>query len=316
MKISTYAHGIYPRSEALVAATRDHERGRTPAGVVADQVKIDTEEFVNLQVEVGLDYISDGLFTWQDIFRPMAMAASGMEPGPLVRWFDNNAFFRAPVVSEDVKAEGVPPGLAGDLPKEKGSVATLPSPFMFSRAALGDFEPDKFMREVAEDVIAPSVSALSGLGYDIIQLQDPWLGFYGLGDGSWEEIKSAVASIKAASGDVKLHFHVYFGDAAPLMEGLRDLPIDALGVDFIETDVLSLGEELPFGLMAGCINGRSSNLESAGSVADFVSRLAESVKTDSLFVSSNSALELLPAKVANQKVATLGEVGDLLRDAS
>lgn len=315
MKVSSYQHGIFPRSEALVAATRDLERGRTSAGAVADQVKIDTEALIDLQVQAGLDYISEGLLGWQDIFRPLVVAAEGMDPGPLVRWFDNNAFFRAPVVSGPVKASGVPPGMAGDLPAERGKIATLPSPFMFSRAAQGDLDPDRFMEEVATEVIAPAAADLAELGYDIVHLQDPWLGFYGIQDGSWDAFRNAISVVKEAT-DAELHLHVFFGDIAPLLDQLRSFPVDVLGVDFLETDIEVLGSDLPFGLLAGCIDGRSSVVESTSSVVDFVRRLIEQVEPSSLFLASNSPLELLPETVARIKVETLGDAAAVIEGGS
>ena len=54
------------------------------------------QEFNSLdaQREAGLDYLSDGLLNWQDIFRPFDEAARGLEPGPLTRFLNTNTFYR------------------------------------------------------------------------------------------------------------------------------------------------------------------------------------------------------------------------------
>lgn len=93
--MKAFAPGIYPRSEALVQATRDLDRGRTTEQAVAEQVERDTRELVAVQESAGLDLLSDGLLRWQDLFRPLAEAADGLEARPLTRFLDTNTFYRA-----------------------------------------------------------------------------------------------------------------------------------------------------------------------------------------------------------------------------
>src|SRR6266487_5527597 len=75
--VSAYVHGIYPRSEALVAATRDLDRGRTSPEAVDAQVDRDLEELISVQQAAGLDLLTDGMLRWQDLFRPLVEAADG-----------------------------------------------------------------------------------------------------------------------------------------------------------------------------------------------------------------------------------------------
>jgi 5-methyltetrahydropteroyltriglutamate--homocysteine methyltransferase len=98
-EIKSYAPGIYARSETLVQATRDLDRGRTTEAVVQDQREADLRSFLDAQREAGLDYLSDGLLNWQDIFRPFNEAARGLEPGPLTRFLNTNTFYRAPAAT-------------------------------------------------------------------------------------------------------------------------------------------------------------------------------------------------------------------------
>jgi len=80
-----------------VAATRDLDRGRgTAEEEVSGRAQHDGQDFIRVQREAGLDFYSDGLLGWQDLFRPFTESCLGIEAGALVRWFDNNAFFRVP----------------------------------------------------------------------------------------------------------------------------------------------------------------------------------------------------------------------------
>src|SRR5687768_16370464 len=93
-QIKAYAPGIYARSEEMVQASRDLDRGRTAEEAVEEQRLADVHAFVEIQREAGLDYFSDGLLNWQDIFRPFDESAEGLRPGPLTRFLDTNTFYR------------------------------------------------------------------------------------------------------------------------------------------------------------------------------------------------------------------------------
>src|ERR687892_840322 len=100
-EIRAYAPGIYARSEELVQSTRDLDRGRTTEEAVEEQRETDLRSFLDAQRAAGLDYLSDGLLNWQDIFRPFDEATRGLEPGPLTRFLNTNTFYRAPAVTEE-----------------------------------------------------------------------------------------------------------------------------------------------------------------------------------------------------------------------
>src|SRR5918994_477052 len=97
-EIRAYVPGIYARSEELVQATRDLDRGRTTEEAAEEQRLADLRAFIEAQREAGLDYFSDGLLNWQDIFRPFDESAEGLRPGPLTRFLNTNTFYRAPAV--------------------------------------------------------------------------------------------------------------------------------------------------------------------------------------------------------------------------
>ena len=97
--MQAYAPGIYPRSEALVQATRDFDRGRVAAEDVERQRAADLDALVAAEEEARFDLLSDGMLAWQDLFRPLVDSSDGLEAGPLTRFLDTNTFFRAPRAS-------------------------------------------------------------------------------------------------------------------------------------------------------------------------------------------------------------------------
>lgn len=315
-EIRAYQHGIYPRSEGVVAATRDLERGRISPDEVEERFLADEEDLVRLQREAGLDHLSDGLLRWQDIFRPFAEASKGLAVDGLVRWFDNNAFYRAPEVTGPVGLEDGIPDVFATADRVPGSrVATLPSPYLFSRAAKTDGDRTSLMLDFAREVLRPVADGLAGDGYEVIHLQEPWLVYHGIHEDEWDAFGEALGAINEGLR-ARLHLHTYFGDAGRIADRLRNLPVDAIGVDVVETDLDALEAPWPIGLVLGCLDGRSSPLEPADAVASLTLRLLERLDPQDLFLSSGSDLELLPQVVAEQKVRRLGEIAATLKETA
>lgn len=314
-RIGAYQHGIYPRSEEVVRATRDVERSRTTAERVDQAFAADRAAFLDLQRRAGLDLLSDGLLRWQDLFRPLVEGSPRMEARVLVRWFDNNSFFRAPDVGGTPGPAGLPSWVLEDgIPEPR--VATLPSPYLFSRAVRPAQQADRMMESLARDVLAPAVGELTRSGHRLVHLEEPWLPFFGIEEESWSPFERALGAIREHAGEARLALHVYYGDAAPHAERLIRLPVDAVGVDFAETDLERLPTPWPVGLVAGCLDGRRSVLEPVDKVVGFARRVLERLSPPALYLSSGSDLELLGPEVARRKVEVLGQAAGRLREAA
>jgi methionine synthase II (cobalamin-independent) len=184
---------------------------------------------------------------------------------------------------------------------------------MFSRAARTDQDRNQLMVDLAGQVLRPAIEAAVGAGSQMIHLEDPWLGYFGIGRQDWAPLKDALGILHHNLG-ATLAFHVYFGDAGPHIDRLLALPVDAIGVDLIETDVNELGSGWDKGLIAGVINGRSSILESPKNTIEVARHLVDAVRPRNLYLSSNCELGYLPTAVAEQKVQRLGEAARQVKE--
>jgi methionine synthase II (cobalamin-independent) len=304
IKVLAYQPGLYPRSERVVAATRGLERGRVRLEEVEAAYQQDLRDFVAVQQEAKVDFFSDGLLRWQDHFRPLAEAA-GLPTRALTRWFDNNAFFRAPQLNGApqpiTRIDSIVPDSAVPTPR----VATLPSPYTFSRAVVTGGDKNVLMLELVRNLLRPAIEVLVASGCRLVHLQEPWLGFFGIDRADRAPLERALDTLTSGL-DASVVFHIYFGDAAAHVDWLRRLPVHAVGVDLVETDVNALGAKWETGLLTGCIDGRSSVLESATETTDLIRRVADQTQPPVLYVSSSCDLELLPRDIAAQKVLVLG----------
>ena len=305
-KVKAYVPGIYARSEALIAATRDLDRGRTSEEAVERQRAEDLRRFVEVQREAGLDYVSDGLLNWQDIFRPFDEAAEGLEPGPLTRFLATNTFFRAPAVTAE--APRLPEPLeepffrVGELPQERW-VATLPSPYVTAVRAKGDVDP----KAIAEGVISPQIRWLEQNGCALVVLQETALL------GGRMDISLMRDAIRALESTLPLALQLLFGDAGDALGELVEIEVDAIGVDFYRTDLRTLPRPFPKALLAGVVDAQNSLLEEPEDLARFGRKILEELDCE-LHLVPNGDLQFVPEGIAREKILRLGEAARALRE--
>src|SRR5919197_6282552 len=133
-QLQAFAPGIYPRSEALVQATREVDR--------------DLAELVSAQQAAGVDLLADGMLRWQDHFRPLLEAADGLETGALTRFLDTNTFYRAPrATGEPRLSQPLDARYVAPLPGPR--LVTLPSPYALAHGT--EVSP----KTMAESVLKP-----------------------------------------------------------------------------------------------------------------------------------------------------------------
>jgi methionine synthase II (cobalamin-independent) len=240
-------------------------------------------------------------------------ASEGLEARVLLRWFNNNSFFRAPEPDGRPTFRALPRWVTENGISEP-RVASLPSPYLFSRAAQYDGDRDDLMKTLTGAILVPAVTELCGSGYSLIHLEEPWLVYHGIEDESWPSFEASIAAIRAAAGDSTLVLHTYYGDAAPYAERLTKLPVDAVGIDFDETDADELPSSWGTGLLAGVFDGRRSLTEASGDVSEFVAGIVERLQPTALFLSSGSDLELSGPQVAPDKVSALGRAASMLKE--
>ena len=305
-EIRAYTPGIYARSEELVQATRDFDRVRTTQGTVAEREATDLHRFREVQRKADLDYLSDGLLNWHDIFRPFDTAAEGLHPGPLTRFLNTNTFFRAPAVEMEtprlVEPLGEPFFRIGDLPRG-GWIATLPSPHALAIIAAGEIEP----RAIAETVIGPQIRWLAGNGCAMVDLQETAL----FGGGS--DIFGLGEALEALESPVPLALQLPFGDAGEVLGELVELDVEAIGVDFYATDLAALPCPFPKTLLAGVVDARNSLLEEPQEIAEFGRQLLEELEGE-LHLVPNGDLQFVPEKIAREKALRLGAAARILKE--
>jgi len=300
--VETFVPGIYPRSEALVQATRDLDRGRTTPEAVDEQTDRDLAQLVSAQADAGFDLLADGMLRWQDIFRPLVEGSEGLETGALTRFLDTNSFYRAPNATTEAPKLRAPldERYVAQLPGPR--LVTLPSPFALSHGT--DVTP----KAMAEGVLKPQLEAIDA---ELVVLEEPYLAREESPDlGAVEE------ALQVLAGGPKLALWLTFGNAQRALEqGVADLPVHAIGIDFYATAAIDLPESFGKLLLAGVLDSRSSVLEEPREIAAFVETI-RGRGVEEIALVPNGDRQYVSEQVAREKLGRLGKAKTATTEAA
>ena len=300
--LKAFVPGIYPRSEALVQATRDLDRGRTTQEAVDEQIGRDLAELLSVQQAAGLDLLADGMLRWQDHFRPLLGAAEGLETGALTRFLDTNTFYRAPKATTATPKLSTPLDERYVAPLPGPRLATLPSPYALAKGT--GVSPNA----IAEGVLGPALGALDA---ELVVLAEPFLA-----RDEEADVAELEEALQALAGGPELALWLTFGDAGRAFEqGAADLPVAALGIDFYATHLGDVPEGFDKLLLAGVLDARSSQLEEPRELAAFVEGL-RGRGVERIALVPNGDLQYVSEPIAREKLARLGKAKTATTEAA
>ncbi|MCI4324920.1 MAG: hypothetical protein L3K00_03420 [Thermoplasmata archaeon] len=312
--------GPFPRSEVLVAATRDGDRGRTTPDAVEARYAEAERDVVALEQRLGFDVTTGGSLRWADLFRPFAEGWRGFTVGPVTRWFETNTFYRQPILH--APPERVPGVVRAALPSDRvvppaNAKVILPGPFTFAglldnrsgetREAL----THRFGRLLADEVVE-----LRAAGYRTFQFQEPLLVVDPPKGPLAEAAVVAYRSLGTATEGATSILWTYFGDAAPVQPLLARLQVSVVGIDLAETEpdrVHAFPDHRGMGL--GCLDPRTTLPEDPAEVARIARALQSEGKPRELWLGPGGPLDLLPTEAAARKLHVLPAAKQLLASA-
>jgi 5-methyltetrahydropteroyltriglutamate--homocysteine methyltransferase len=315
------AIGSYPRPPVeggefrLRKTLQGLDRGEaTTDDVLAAEDEL-TREILAEQAGAGVDLVTDGQVRWDDPLTRMAEGLDGFAIGGLVRFFDNNTYFRQPVVKGPVRRRA--PILLEELAfaaanSTRPVKAVLCGPYTLASLSADEHHGDRaaLLRDLAA-ALRDEARDLAAAGAPVIQFDEPALArIPGQPPGDLEAF-AAVAPTLVDGVDATTVLATYFGDVSALGSALFDLPFDGFGLDFVAGPQNGeLVPELPGDkvLQAGIADGRATRLEAVEELAGRVNDLAELVSLERIWIAPSCGLEFLPREAAQRKLRRLAEV--------
>lgn len=315
MPIQTTVVGSYPkppaegRTFAIRKTKHAIERGDATPDDLEKAFQDHTREVIAEQEAAGIDVVTDGLARWDDILTPFASHMGGFQIGGLLRWFDNNVYYRRPICTGKVEWRG--PATVDHF-KFAASAATkpvkavIPGPVTFAHLSVDEHYADhgEFAMAIAR-VLAQEAFELEAAGATHIQIDEPALLDHP------EDLSLAQECIYIITSELRSSettLATYFGDAKRLGPELFNFSVDGFGFDLISgPENAVLIKELPAEkkIQAGIVDARNTRLEAEDELSRLIVELGEICGTECLSVSPSAGLEFLPREKARAKLERL-----------
>jgi 5-methyltetrahydropteroyltriglutamate--homocysteine methyltransferase len=298
---------------------KGHQKGDLIAGdegpEIVDAYDRARTEVVDAQADAGLDRVVEGQLRWDDMLAHPLTIHENVETGGIVRYYDNNNFYRDP----QVRGELTP---SGDVAAELEAVdadalqAVLPGPYSLADLATDEHYGDEadFLDAVAE-FLAGEIEAFPD--HETLFLLEPSLVENPPDDDTNERASEAIDRVAEAT-DADVVAHTYWG-AVPekTYAHLMDADVDAIGFDFVTETEDALYNINEYGtkdrVALGLVDGQNTLVESPETIRDRVEWVDENTHTDfdRAYVTSNTELFYLPVNKFEDKLQALGDAAAL-----
>jgi 5-methyltetrahydropteroyltriglutamate--homocysteine methyltransferase len=316
--------GLYPLpdwAKGELSDLKGHQKGDLITGdegpEVVDVYDRARAEVVDAQVDAGLDRVVEGQPRWDDVLAHPLTIHENVETGGIVRYYDNNNFYRDPQVQGELTPSGdVAAELAAVDVDADALQAVLPGPYSLADLATDDHYGDEadFLDAVA-DFLAGEVEAFPG--HETLFLLEPSLVESPPGDDANERASDAIDRVAAAT-DADVVVHTYWG-AVPekTYAYLMDADVEAIGFDFVTETEDALYNINEYGtknqVALGLVDGQNTLVESPETIRDRVEWVDERTHTDfeRAYVTSNTELYYLPVNKFEEKLQALGDAAAL-----
>ena len=300
--------GSLPRPVSLSKKLEQYYLGRLSEEKLEEAYRDHTRRaFENLR-KAGIRVITDGLYRWDDIFNPLIRFIDGVEVNGLFKFYENNFFYRSPVVKGELslRENPIPEWLNVALAiKEEvypGATlkAVLPGPVTLAYHSLN--EAYESLDELARAYAVVLAELMKELPVELVELQEPALAAElsratreksdEVSHGLAKELIEELARVK----DVWVV--TYFGTPQVFPEGV------ILNFDLIDGTV---PENYRGELGVGVVDARETRMERREEIVERLSPLLR--RHGKLYVTPNTLLDFLPESVAWRKLKLLGRLG-------
>lgn len=270
-------------------------------------------ELVSCQREAGLDRIVEGQARWDDFLAHPLTVHGNVETRGIVRYYNNNNFYREPVVTGELHPEGdVAAELADVADVDGGLQGVLPGPYSLSDLATDEYygDDDEFLAAVAE-FLASEVEAFPEV--ETLFLLEPSLVESPFENDRGEAVSAAIDAV-ASAADADVVVFPYWGALEEhVYAHVLDADFDALGFDLISNHDENVYNAQEYGttddVALGVVDGKNTRLESPETVRERVEWFEEHTPAESygtVYVSANVELCYLPQSRFEEKLEVLG----------
>jgi 5-methyltetrahydropteroyltriglutamate--homocysteine methyltransferase len=266
------------------------------------------------QATAGLDRTVEGQLRWDDMLAHPLCVHDAVETRGIVRYYDNNNFYREPAVTGELTFDG---DLAddldalADLATDTPTQAVVPGPYSLSDLATDEFYGDdgEFLNAIA-NFLAGEVRAFPDV--ETVFVLEPSLVTNPPEDGDDERASAAIDRV-AEAADADVVVQTYWGALTEKVHAhLLDADIDAVGYDFVTNHEDNLYNINEYGtkddIALGLVDGQNTLVEEPEKIAERAAWAAEqtpSAEFETMFITTNTELFYLPVSRCTEKFEAL-----------
>ena len=302
--INYWSAGIYPRNEKLIESTRSYDK------TLEKQFKKEKSRLLRIQLNNKLDYISDPLIDWDDNLRPFTDNLKGIERGPLTRYYENNTFYRQPIIKNKIGTTGniLKNSICFDLFTSKSKVKIdILDPFTFYDLSANEFyrSEEEVVNAFAE-IIKKELNSLKK-DVQLIQFNSPSLARIEEAD-RLNMVKKAMEKIVKGL-DTKTCLNLWGSDISNTLEEFQEFPVDIIGIDFTSSNIDKFDKiEMKKGLACGLIDAKNTKMEKSSDIIRDLKNIKKTFNPESLSVITSWDFEFIPESFADKKLQIMKQI--------
>ncbi len=287
---------------------------------IADAYERGRAEVVGHQLEVGLDRVSEGQLRWDDMLAHPLAVHENVDTRGIVRYYDNNNFYRDPVVTGDLTFSGdvgAELEAAAELADDASLQAVLPGPYSLAELASDEHYNDDadFLAAIA-DFLAGELEAFPD--HETLFLLEPSLVTDAPSEGFDERASEAIDTVAAAT-DADVVTHTYWGALEEKVYAhLLDADIDAVGFDFVTEQEDSIYNLQEYGatddIALGLVDGQNTLVEEPEAIRDRAEWVFDKLPVtdfDTVYLTTNTETFYLPYAKYEAKLEALAAAAEL-----
>ncbi|WP_435161749.1 5-methyltetrahydropteroyltriglutamate--homocysteine methyltransferase [Halorubrum sp. SY-15] len=322
--------GIYPLpdwAKETLSELKGHQKGDLlggdEGGAIAEAYEEVRTEHVDDQLEAGLDVIVEGQSRWDDMLAHPLTLHDAVETGGIVRYYDNNNFYRDPRVTGALDASGdVAAELeaAAAVAPDEPLAATLPGPYSLADLATDEHYGDETAFQAAiADYLADEVAGFPA--HETLFLLEPSLVENPPADGTESRATDAIRTVADAT-DADVVVHTYWGALGEKLYAhlVDEAGADALGLDLVAGDrgdtVYNVQEYGATDSVAlGLVDGQNTLVEEPETIAERVEWFeskAPAQSYETTYLLPNTELFYLPENKYRAKLAALAAATEVV----
>ena len=315
--IRTTVVGNYPKISSdknvsnLRNALNQFDQKKISAEKLEEVYKATILRVIKEQEDAGIDIITDGQIRWDDLVTPFAKNIDGCEINGLLRFFDNNVYYRKPVIKSRMVFKDYTALEDYKFVKANSSKklkVVLPGPLTWAKLSLNEYYKDlKSLMTDFNQILRKEAQRLDQEGVEYIQFDEPSLCNFPQEIGLVKEsLKTITSGLKAKS-----ILFLYFGSIKSLAPELFDLPVDVLGINLVSKpenlDIL-LSANVKKELILGCLDARNTKMEDEKETLKLIDKVSGKVPPGKIYISPSCGLEFLPHENALKKLKLLSSI--------